>query len=156
MNDKKSQAALEFLTTYAWAFMLILLTIGALYYFGIFDFDKFLPQKCVFPSQFDCLDFAFIDDEVRFKLINNIGEEVFISSFKITNDASNPLSCTEPSNQGNWIESEERDFVFSGCTDGAFFEGERTEVKINMTYYAINTPSQPVHQVNGKITGIVG
>ncbi len=32
---KKSQAALEFLITYGWAFLVILLMIGTLSYFGI-------------------------------------------------------------------------------------------------------------------------
>ena len=44
-HNLKSQAALEFLTTYVWAIMVMLIVIGALYYFGIFDFSKLLPQK---------------------------------------------------------------------------------------------------------------
>ena len=48
---KKSQAALEFLTTYAWAFLVIIIMIGALAYFGvwlnaIFNFSK---PSCALP-----------------------------------------------------------------------------------------------------------
>lgn len=155
----KGQVALEFLTTYAWAFILILITIGALYYFGVFDFDKYLPQKCTFPSQFECLDFNMRDTEIRFKLHNDISEDLYVRNLSITNDANPPIICDKPLSfppLGDWEYDEERDFVFSNCTSGGFVKGERIEVKINITYYAVNTPSQPNHTINGKITGIIG
>ena len=34
---RKAQAALEFLTTYGWAFIVILIMIGALAYFGVLN-----------------------------------------------------------------------------------------------------------------------
>jgi len=157
-KEVKSQAALEFLTTYAWAFVVIMLTIGALYYFGIFDFAKFLPQQCTFPSQFQCIDFSFTADEVRFKLVNNIGERINVDPVVITNDASNPLSCTLTSPGPlplDWDSGVEIDFVFSACSDGAFIVGERVEAKITMTYFAVDTPSQPLHTFTGKITAVV-
>jgi len=155
---KKSQAALEFLTTYAWAFLVILITIGGLYYFGIFNFSKLLPQKCFFPSQFECLAFSFAGDptnEVRFRLVNSIGEEINVNSFEITNGAPAPLACTSPTPISNWRSGVEMDFTFTGCTDGGFIKGERMEAKITMRYCAPATPSCPEHIVNGLITAVV-
>ena len=43
---RKSQAALEFLTTYGWAFLVILIMIGTLAYFGILSPGKILPNRC--------------------------------------------------------------------------------------------------------------
>ena len=154
-NAHKAQAALEFLTTYAWAFLVILLTIGALYYFGVFDFSKFLPQRCTFTSQFECADFAFVGDEARIRLINNIGEEVNINGFAITNDASTPLSCTTPSPVAGWQPGNEIDLVFGDCTGGAFIQGEMTEAVITMAYCAPATSGCPEHKVTGKITAVV-
>lgn len=151
----RSQAALEFLTTYAWAFLVILITIGALYYFGVFEFSKFLPQRCTFTSQFECIDFAFVGDEVRLRLMNNLGEEININSFTITNDAASPLACTAPTAVEGWQPGNEIDFVFSGCTGGAFIQGERTEARITMAYCAPATSGCPEHKVTGKITAVV-
>ena len=159
----KSQAAFEFLTTYAWAFLAIMLTIGALYYFGVFDFSKFLPEECLFPSQFECLDFSFIDNELKLKLVNNIGEPIDIKSFTITNDASNPLSCLLPPLIADWQPGDEKDFTFGSCTGGVFIVGERVEAIITMEYCApattgcTATPIDPltVHKINGKITATV-
>ena len=154
-KEVKSQAALEFLTTYAWAFLVMLLTIGALYYFGIFDFQKFLPQKCIFPSQFECIDFSFIEDEVRLRLVNNLGEEINVNSIDITNEAADPLSCATPSAFTGWQPRDEKDFIFTGCTGGAFIVGERAEAKITITYCAPATTGRPEHIVNGKINAVV-
>ena len=155
---KKSQAALEFLTTYAWAFLVILITVGALYYFGVFNFSKFLPQKCSFPSQFECLAFSFAGDptnEVRFRIVNSIGEEINVNSFEITNDVPNPLTCTSPTPVSNWKSGVEMDFIFTNCADGGFIKSERMEATITMNYCAIATTGCPEHTVNGRITAVV-
>ena len=152
--SKKSQAALEFLSTYAWAFIVISTTIGALYYFGILDFSKYLPQECIFPSQFKCLDFSLKPTEVRFKLVNNLGEDIRVTSLQITNDATIPISCTAP-DAFDWAHSTEQEIVFTSCSEGAYLPDARVELKISMSYYAVNTPSKPVHLINGKINGKV-
>jgi len=154
-KEIKSQAALEFLTTYAWAFLSIMVTIGALYYFGVFDFAKFLPQQCTFPSQFECIDFAYVDDIIRFRLVNNLGEPIDVTSYGITNDASTPLTCTSPAAITKWLAAEERDFTFTGCSGGVFNKGERTEAKITLNFCAPATTGCPTHIANGKITAVV-
>lgn len=164
---KKSQASIEFISTYAWAFVAIAATIGALYYFGVFDFGKYLPQKCIFPSQFKCLDFSLQPSIVRVKLVNDIGEDVCVKEdITITNDAIPPISCDspnippssecdDPSNEWKWEHATAKDLEFTDCTDGAYIPGERVELKIAMKYYAIKTPSHPEHLINGKINGKV-
>jgi len=170
-KEIKSQAALEFLTTYAWAFLVILITIGALYYFGIFDFGKFLPQKCLFPSQFECTDFTFVGDQVKFQLVNNLGEEIDVNGYAITDDAGNQL-CTGTPIGFPWPSGEDHVFIFAGCTGGSFVAKSRVEAKISITYCAIGTnccrtenspgdctlplPDPAVqHTVKGKITARV-
>ncbi len=150
----KSQAALEFLTTYAWAFIVIAITIGSLYYFGIFDFSKYLPQKCIFPAQFKCLDFSLKPGEVKVRLVNNLGEDIKVTSLQITNDAAPPISCTPPAGF-DWTHSTEKDLAFTSCSEGAYIAGERAELRVTIGYYAVNTPSKPVHIINGKINGRV-
>src|SRR3989339_453464 len=57
MITRKSQAALEFLMTYGWAILVVLVAIGALAYFGVLSPDKFLPAKCQLPAGIACTDF---------------------------------------------------------------------------------------------------
>ena len=152
---RKSQSALEFLSTYAWAFIVITVTISALYYFGIFDFAKFLPQKCIFQSQFKCLDFSLNPSQVKIKLVNNLGEDITVTSIGITNDASPPVSCTLPLIPFDWALTTEKELTFTSCSGGAYLPDNRVELKISLSYFAVNTPSRPIHTINGKINGKV-
>lgn len=45
VKSKRGQAALEFLTTYAWAFLVFLIMVMALAYFGVLDPKKLVPEK---------------------------------------------------------------------------------------------------------------
>jgi len=151
----RSQAALEFLVTYAWAFIGIIIALGALYYFGAFDLSRFLEQKCIFPQQFECVAFSFVGDEVRLRLVNNAGETIDVKGYSISNDLPVPLSCADPATFNGWLAGEERDFTFTGCFDGGYIQNERTEAKISITYCAPATTLCPAHTINGKITAVV-
>jgi len=53
--NKKGQAAMEFLMTYGWAILVVLLCIGALAYFGVLDPRKYIPEEVNESSpQFVC------------------------------------------------------------------------------------------------------
>ena len=54
--NRKSQAALEFLMTYGWAILVVLVAVGALAYFGVLSPDKFLPAKCLLSAGIGCID----------------------------------------------------------------------------------------------------
>jgi hypothetical protein len=151
-KNKESQAALEFLTTYVWAFLGILIVLGALYYFGIFDFSKYLPEKCVFTSQLECLAFVIEETQIKIKLVNNLGETINVESATITDNSD--LSCTGPLNSG-WLAGTEWDAVFTDCTGAGLIKKERMEAKVSITYYAEDTPTQPRHTINGKLYGRV-
>ena len=53
---KKAQAAMEFLMTYSWAILAVLIVIGALATFGVFEFENLLPERCVLGHPLKCED----------------------------------------------------------------------------------------------------
>ena len=91
MVDKKSQAALEFLMTYGWAILVVLVAIGALAYFGVLSPDKFLPAKCLVQSGLACLDHKATADSLVLRIQNSLG-------YDITVDAVKAAQCTCKSN----------------------------------------------------------
>ena len=94
--------------------------------------------------------------KIGLRLANNIGEDIRITSFSATNDAVSPLGCGSPPGLPiDWAKGTEQDFVFSGCQNGAFIIGERTDAKITMKYCSPATAGCPEHAVIGKITAIV-
>ena len=56
---RKGQAAMEFLMTYGWAILVVLIAIGALAYFGFLNPNKLLSDRCVITSGsgMDCQDY---------------------------------------------------------------------------------------------------
>ena len=86
-NFRKGQAALEFLTTYGWAFLVILVMIGALGYFGILSPGNFLPQRCNVGPEFSCDEYQVVanqptDGNVTMDIIfrSQIGEAFVINA----------------------------------------------------------------------------
>ncbi len=53
----KLQSAMEFLTTYGWAFLIIGVVLLALYSIGAFNPNAYSAQECILNSGFSCLDF---------------------------------------------------------------------------------------------------
>jgi hypothetical protein len=160
---KRAQAALEFLTTYAWAFVVILITIASLYYFGVFDFSRFVPEKCQFSPQFACTDFVITSDSVSVKMANTLGESLNITTVQITSDAASPLSCTSPLNPPsesvnpgmNWESGIALDLNFTSCFGGGLIAGERIDARVRMVYHAKQSPSKTPHSIQGSVSGQV-
>lgn len=80
---------MEFLTTYGWAFLVILVMIGALAYFGVLDPSRYLPQRCQFGTELHCNRFALQPDSVtgfgdtaRFELRNALPEDIYINNIQ--------------------------------------------------------------------------
>jgi hypothetical protein len=90
---RKAQGALEFLMTYGWAFLVILIMIGALAYFGVLNPNRFLPDRCTFGSQIICkTDQMVINNEVQTTLLavvtNNFGGDVRLYDGDIDSDVT--------------------------------------------------------------------
>src|SRR3989338_5951657 len=85
---KRAQAGLEFLTTYAWAFVVILIVIGALTYFGVTDPTRILPDRCNFGAEFNCINHIIdaSNSQVRLQLQNGQGEVLVASGFSLRSE----------------------------------------------------------------------
>ncbi|MBI3034855.1 hypothetical protein HYY71_00895 [Candidatus Woesearchaeota archaeon] len=96
--SKKSQAALEFLMTYGWAILVVLVAVGALAYFGVLSPDKFLPAKCILQPGIACLDHKATLTSLVVRAQNSGGYDLTVNNVKATGCTcqSNPIAgdCT--------------------------------------------------------------
>jgi len=115
-NSKKGQAALEFLTTYGWGFMVILITIGALSYFGFFSPEKYVPEKCYFGNQLVCEDFFVQGTTISLYLRNDLGKPIKIIAASVKDQPGTEL------NNGN---------------EKIIDSGAMQEIKINNVYTGV-------------------
>ena len=85
----RGQAAMEFLMTYGWAILVVLVVIGALAYFGVLSPDTLLPEKCSLPLQLSCKDFSVVDtsagpDVITLSVINSAGRSMTLRDFNVS------------------------------------------------------------------------
>ncbi|MBI2143863.1 hypothetical protein HYU17_01775 [Candidatus Woesearchaeota archaeon] len=89
-NYKKGQAAMEFLMTYGWAILVVLVVIGALAYFGVLNPQQFLPTKCQLPVGLACTDYAIglSASQTQLVLSNGLGTDIKLTSLAISSDTA--------------------------------------------------------------------
>lgn len=162
--SRKSQAALEFLTTYGWAFLVILIMISALAYFGILKPSRLLPDRCSIGPEFECQDFQLAfgtdgtDGVVKIRLKNNVGEAISVNSLTVAAESAIALSCTVPPDfSGIWGAGTIKDFTFTSCNSAqvGFTPGEKGKAFISLKYFAVRSGEEYLHDVNGEIFATV-
>jgi len=78
----RAQSAIEFLSTYGWAILVVLLLLAALYYFGVFDTSRYTPRYCSLPPGFECTSFKLMKSfagtsmQVVFSGYNGLGYDI--------------------------------------------------------------------------------
>ncbi|MBI4451859.1 hypothetical protein HY637_00380 [Candidatus Woesearchaeota archaeon] len=167
-SNSKSQAALEFLTTYGWAFLVILIMVGTLAYFGILSPSKILPNRCTFGSEISCIDHRLQAGVVNLKIKSNVGEPIEVQSVKLTKDDGALFggccdeatqTCTPSSGTLTaWKSGETRDLTFGGstaCTGTALIAGNKGKVLVTIKYYATASSSTYSKEIQGEIYSTV-
>lgn len=76
-QQKRGQAALEFLMTYGWAILVVLVAIGALTYFGVRP-ASVLPEKCILQAGMTCDSVIFEGStpRVQMRITNRLGKTI--------------------------------------------------------------------------------
>ena len=157
---KKSQAALEFLTTYAWAFLIIIITIAAISYFGVLRPERVLPNRCIFSPELQCIDHQVTGgaaNELRIKLKNNAGGQITITALSASSDTATPYSCTNPSLPLTLSGGNITDLVFTNCNPAAagFGVGDKAKISIKVSYYDQKSSAAYSRDVYGEIYSVV-
>ncbi len=86
---RNAQAAMEFVMTYGWAILAVLVAIGALSYFGVMNPSKYFPEKCLFSSGINCKDFK-VEENTATSIIlyvtleNDLQETVYLQNVSIS------------------------------------------------------------------------
>ncbi len=143
VTKRKAQAAMEFLMTYGWAILVVLVVIGALAYFGVLNPQNLLPEKCTLPMGLYCKDHlvSATDSYVSLKLENGMGTGIVIRSIEIEGDpVFNNCNISDPGDLTDGT-------AYNHIEGRHISNGESTTIKINDSYGCT------VSEYNGKIKG---
>ncbi len=156
----KSQAAMEFMLTYGWAIVVVLVLITGLAYFGVLDVDRwFPPNQCVLPVGMSCIDYTIqykkaagfdpATNTVELYVKNNRGNKIEITNAKVM--GSGIKGATDPvtyNNEGVTIE------IKNIQIDGkAISLGDKFELDFMIEY--TNQETGLTHKEQGFLKGIV-
>jgi len=138
---------MEFLMTYGWAILVVLVAIGALAYFGVLSPSKFLPSSCTIGPGMGCDDFKVSATDVQLVLRNGMGDSLTATDVAI----SGCTDSTEADGNDAWTDGEvlggSDGLTLTGCTNGNSGDRFKADVVISYTSSAgIN------HSVTGDIT----
>ncbi len=165
---------MEFLMTYGWAILVVLVAIAALAYFGVFSPDRWLPTSCTMSPGFSCTEFKLVNTDgasgcangnVMFTVRNGIGTAVERVGI-LLEPTETTATCTRATAES---------FIFdaalpagnNGMDDGVAYElnfccdnlnvqspvGTRWKARISLTYTKAGESVD--HTVLGDIVGKV-
>lgn len=140
-TSSRGQAAMEFLMTYGWAILAVLVMIGALAYFGVMRVD--VSERCVLTTGFGCRDYqayqlAGESAGIEFVLENGRGEGVIIETpFDMTTAEGGIGTCQGSGMMpGNvTVNSDARQGFLCFVAFGYPGAGQMVKAKLNGSYY---------------------
>ncbi len=139
--NKSGQAAMEFLMTYGWALLVLLVSLGSLtFYFG-YD-SSFVSETCLFGPGLGCSDILVNEGSISLKIRNSLGKDM--TSFSVSSDNCDPVVSVPMEN------GEEKIIIITGCT---FSAGDVISESINVSYSFSN--SDLIHVRDAILVAVV-
>jgi len=157
----RSQAALEFLTTYGWAFLVILIMMSTLAYFGILNPSKLLPDRCNFGAEIGCNKNTMIvsnadDNTLTMRLSNNFGVGVVVTAARVTTDVTTAGICATQINNDaisafNW--EPDLTITFNADCDGGvnLINKEKIKFNVEIDYYPVSAGNVYAKIIFGEV-----
>ena len=140
---KKAQAAMEFLMTYGWAILVVLVAIAALAYFGVLNPGRFLPESCTIGAGVACQDFKVTAAGAGTIIVRNgMGSALTVASLTLGGVAAteNPVATI--------ADGATQTFNFTGLTAGT----AGAKYKGDLTFAYTQEGSTLTHSKTGTLT----
>ena len=129
--SSRGQAAMEFLMTYGWALLVVILAIASLsFYFG-FGNNLFVTETCLMGPGFACVDFVVDEGSITIAVLNGLGDDLI--SFYFSHPACSVQSASLSLKNG-----QKKLFTVTGC-EGVFTEGDFVEDAPTFAYKTIDS-----------------
>ena len=174
MKFRRAQAAMEFLMTYGFALIAILVAIGALVYLGILDIGNFLPERCTFPAPLNCRDQVVTNDikdsvpGLQLILVNGGAKGMKITKVTASSEAFNQKgSDTDENYECYWVPEGNHHLLRAAASytfnleyseENFTNDPEGTVKALNSVIAAVNAVSSPTTTASLRtaVTGATG
>lgn len=147
--NKKSQSAMEYLMTYGWAILVVLIALGALFYLGVFS--PSMPSSCNAPSPLTCTDILADSSAstITFVMATTGTSDADVTALTI--DTPTGKSCTIPGST-DISSATPTSLIWTLCDLGTN-EGDKLSGTLTTTYQLQG--SDIVHTTQVQFSGVV-
>ncbi len=124
---KKGQAAMEFLMTYGWAIIVVLITIGALAYFGVLSPERIFGSSCILEPGLNCEDFKVDSEGVTLIIRNGLGVYITDVEVSLVVDLPEGINCNSVIDNDGINDGASKTYLItcpSGITEDALFKAD--------------------------------
>jgi len=145
---RKAQAAMEYLMTYGWAILVVIIVLAALWSMGVFA-PRIPKTACLDDVYFEAADWDYsADGTFRVIIGNKAGKKINITSINVTVGATSQYSALAIE-----LASGEKSTVvtISGLPTGT--AGDKVEPTVKITYDVIE--GLPNLSTTCKVTGTI-
>ncbi len=142
VKKTKGQVATEYMSTFIWTGIALVVTVGALSYFGAFDADLYVKEGCQTGEQLSCAEIALYDSGVvMINLRNNLPRDIRLTQITITDVGTFPLT--------NVVNDSESTAIIIN-TSNNYSTGNKEELSFELSYRRHNDPGARVYRVQGS------
>ncbi len=164
MSAKKGQAAMEYLMTYGWALVALVVVIGAIMATGVFNPSYLIAEECTLQPDLACTGHLIYIDEggtpqLKFRISNGLGYDIRLTGVRII------------ANDGTQYEGDSYDVMIPQGTEYEIEEtlnelsatkGETEKLRVSINYVScapeVNPDCDsdgPEHTISGRIVAHV-
>jgi len=151
---RRGQAAMEYLTTYGWALLVVLVAIGALTYFGVIDTSRWIPSNLEFSEGISPGQYKIDEGHFTFSILNNFGYDIQVLGYSVESTEGSDFECSGGETLANSvtiINGETYDFHVVDCTGAT--PKQRFKADIVLTY--AKEGESIMHDLKGSVQTVV-
>ena len=147
MFGRKGQSALEYLMTYGWAILIIIVVGGVLYYYGVFSPGKIVGESKVGFSkvQIDTWGVDAANDDLKVIFENRVGKDITITNVTVGTVANDGLAIS--------LDAGEKSPSFVTLNSPAVDTGDSYKWDVTITYYIDEYGSSDTFTSTGMLSG---
>jgi len=155
--NKKGQSAMEYLMTYGWAILVIIIVIAVLFYIGVLNPRNVTPTTCTFPPGVSCSSFKLTENGVLALTIGQAtGHRINVTGIACTQEQA-PTSAVWTAQSKIITNGESAALTAFQCWTNApaaasGTAGETAKFKMWMNYTEMDSPVLTTRQVMGDVT----
>jgi len=110
MEKRKGQSAMEYLMTYGWAILVIIIVIAVLFYIGVLNPRNVTPSSCTFPPGITCSSYKLYasNGNLDLRIGQATGHTINVTNITCTQETGTPttydtIGLIVPQGEQRWI-----------------------------------------------------